>query len=231
MLIAEDQLTGQLVHAANQPENVLGFCCPSCKLEVCFKDPRNARAHFAHFPTSRCNYGNRESWRHQEIQYEIVASLRRQIVKKKGMNFSLEVEKRIGDRKADIAFEVKSKGIKWVFEIQRSSISLEEIRSRTQCFGRFGYVTLWIIADQLIEDGKLPARWIQDLAHLHYGHAFIHEKKHYLRPVHIKRTATPPIVNVFEDLIPIWKLEPRRNKFFEEKPKIFCLPYAQRLPN
>lgn len=231
MLFAEDRLTGHLVLADDEPEDVLGFSCPSCQGDVCFKAPRNVRFHFAHYPTASCDYGkDRESWRHQEIQYEIVNSLRRVLSKHpKKPKFKIEVEKRIGDRIADIFVQIKHWGIRWVIEIQRSPIGFTEIHERTNCFSANSCTTLWVIADQEIVNGQLPARWIQDLAHLHYGHAFVHVKKHKVRPVQIKRSVRPPLVSVHDDLISIFKLDQKQVKYFPNRPKMFCLRYESRL--
>jgi hypothetical protein len=64
---------------------------------------------------------------------------------------SLELEKNIGTRRADAAWEDK----KIVFEIQLSSISLKEVQARCADYSSQGYQVVWILHEGVFNGRKM----------------------------------------------------------------------------
>jgi hypothetical protein len=77
---------------------------------------------------------------HGQIQYH----LKTQIA-------SLELEKKLGNRRADALWEEK----KIVFEIQLSSISLQEVLARNSDYQTLGYQVVWILHEGLFNGRSL----------------------------------------------------------------------------
>jgi len=77
------------------------------------------------------HYG--KSLAHQQIQHHL-----------KSLIPSLELEKRLGNRIADAAWEER----KIIFEVQYSPITLEEARDRTKAYKNLGYTVVWLLHDR-----------------------------------------------------------------------------------
>jgi competence CoiA-like predicted nuclease len=83
------------------------------------------------------HYG--KSLAHQQIQHHL-----------KSLIPSLELEKRLGNRIADAAWEQR----KIVFEVQYSPISLEEAKDRTKAYKSLGYTVVWLLHDREFNQPK-----------------------------------------------------------------------------
>lgn len=87
---------------------------------------------------------NRQPFGKSLAHHEIQCHLKKQID-------ALELEKKIGGRRGDAVWEDK----KIVFEIQISSISLNEARSRIADYAKLGYQVVWILHDRVFNGSKV----------------------------------------------------------------------------
>lgn len=147
MLTACGQV-GQKVHACESDKADAPFHCPACEGPVILKKGRFKIPHFAHEPGSLCTYGAGETIRHMELKLAIYEALKRSDAvgpQKCGIEMRLSIgsEFRIADVLARIGPTLVA------IEVQRSVITEEEIRARTNFYTRKSIATLWVVAREL----------------------------------------------------------------------------------
>lgn len=108
------------------------YQCPACKDPVMLKYGEINIPHFSHYSDSDCSYGSGESELHMELKMKIYNEL------KKFPNSEIDIEKQIGNRRADVVFNDT------VIEIQLSYITLEEVKNRYTDYSSEGYDLIWI---------------------------------------------------------------------------------------
>jgi len=140
MLIAS--LAGQRLDAAEATKGQ-DYRCPQCDSALILKKGRIIVAHFAHKPPTVCEWGVGETLAHllgKRLLYDAFT--------KQGMPAAIEypVATLPGDRRADVmAWPLVTGGRGGVaFELQHSTISLDEIERRAFSYASAGIAQIWI---------------------------------------------------------------------------------------
>ena len=125
-----------IVYSESASKKVTYFC-PQCEGELRLKKGLHRRPHFFHIHRPKgCRQGKKSLF-HQMIQKFLLSLLPQE---------ECALEKRflsIG-RIADFVWESK----KWVFEVQCSFITLDEVKNRIKDYQKIGYRVFWILHDR-----------------------------------------------------------------------------------
>ena len=155
MLVAERD--GLLIEAA-AARRYDGFVCPECGRALILRRGELKIPHFAHLPPVEC----REARGETEAHHWAKAVLRDAFLKS---GSDAEVERRLvgepAERRTDLAVALPGGGMVAI-EIQRSDLTLADIRTRTTSFMRAGVPVVWVglVDDALalrIEAGRAGA--------------------------------------------------------------------------
>ena len=151
------------------------FICKKCRNEVILKKGKIRQHHFSHKVVSDCSFGRGESDIHYSTKRSIFEGLLRE-----PLCSECELEKRVGDTIPDI-FAVINK-CKIAIEIQKSTLSLDDIIKRTQEHYKNHMNSLWIIPNietiNILDDpmnGKYCAvkQWQNFIYMLYFNNLFI----------------------------------------------------------
>lgn len=148
------------------------FFCLDCHSNVILKSGKKRISHFSHLPGYYCAINSGETIRHLTIKKEIYEGL-------KSKGFDVHLEYKIGNRRSDVYLTKDNK--KYVIEIQKSNISIEEIQRRIIDYCNYDCRIVWIMAPVVsnINEGdevKLKA-WELYLMKLYGNHLFYHNYK------------------------------------------------------
>ncbi len=145
----------QPMHANNACKKI-DYLCPECHSPVRVRRGAIKRAHFFHTkPTKKC-ISQGKSLTHLAIQEILQKSFPEKEVE-------MEVPFNSINRIADVVHFEK----KIIFEVQCSSISSEEIESRTRGYESLGFQVVWIFHDSRFNKNlcQMAERWIYDRLH------------------------------------------------------------------
>jgi competence protein CoiA len=153
MLVAE--VDSQRIEAAEAAKGGM-FLCPNCKQPLILKQGRIVIAHFAHKPPTYCTWSQGETRAHLEAKHHI-----RDVLVSRGTKAEVEVVVPIlpgNDRRADVMAWSKN-GQSLAFELQHSSIGIDEIERRAFAYARAGIAQIWIpfLRDSIWKDGELQS--------------------------------------------------------------------------
>jgi len=116
------------------------FRCPGCNNEVILKQGRIVIHHFAHKVQTNCIWSKGETKAHRNAKKLVAISLR-------ARGLTAEIEFQVGtlegDRRADVMLW-SPHGQMVAFELQHSSISLDEIEARAKSYARANIAQMWI---------------------------------------------------------------------------------------
>jgi competence protein CoiA len=126
---------GQRTHALEAQKKVR-YACIECGNPVLLRGGLHKRLHFYHLDKGTCRLGGRSEI-HLALQ-SLLASLFN--------NDNCILERRFPEiqRIADVCVENK----KWIFEIQCSPITDEEVQARNSAYHSMGYTVFWILHEQ-----------------------------------------------------------------------------------
>ncbi|MGO9265463.1 MAG: competence protein CoiA [Candidatus Binataceae bacterium] len=113
------------------------FLCPLCLREVILRKGKIKVHHFAHKPPVTCSLGAGETEEHHRAKLAIYDALRVNTLVS-----DVELEKDLGGSVADVYARIS--GVRVAVEIQRSSLTVNEIVARTQNYHRLQIAVLWI---------------------------------------------------------------------------------------
>lgn len=122
------------------------YYCPGCSEEVILKKGRKVIHHFSHKPPVTCNWAAGETSLHlgaKEAFYNFFNA--------KGIPVEIELPLASKQLRADVHV-IGRNGTPTVFELQHSSIALDEIERRTRLYFQEGIALTWI---PLIQPEKL----------------------------------------------------------------------------
>lgn len=128
------------------------YRCPKCSGIVILKQGRKVIEHFAHKPPTDCSWAVGETQAHLEAK-----ALVRSALVSRGLRAEVEfeVDTMPGDRRADVMVW-SPKGRKIAFELQHTSIDLNEIEARASSYSRVGIAQIWIpfLRNAVWKDGE-----------------------------------------------------------------------------
>ena len=155
------------------------FQCPSCQREVTLRKGSIKVHHFAHKPPVTCSRGKGESEQHLQVKLSIFDALSRE-----GNVTELEVERDFGISVADVFACIS--GTPVAIEIQRSTLSANEINARTRNYHRLGIAVLWIAlpSPDLATSKYSPSAWEKWCHATYFGRVYYWEQGQVLRVIH-----------------------------------------------
>lgn len=112
------------------------YRCAGCMQEVILKKGSKVVHHFAHRPPMTCAYGAGETQAHMAAKMLLLEHFA-------AKGYQADVEYPIGEQRADVHV-LSPKGASFVFEIQHSPISPEEIAKRTEGYYKSGSAVIWL---------------------------------------------------------------------------------------
>lgn len=132
--------------SACRAERGKDYICPECKSHVRVRAGVSRQIHFYHFRSSKNCRQNKKSLEHLQLQlklFDLIGSVEAQI----------ECPFPSIQRIADIAWHAQ----KIVFEVQCSSIPLDEAKERILDYQKIGYRVFWILHDKQFNKRLLSA--------------------------------------------------------------------------
>jgi competence protein CoiA len=167
MLKALYQSSNNSVLAWDAQKQDKPFNCPNCKSEVTLKKGRVVTHHFAHKPPITCSYGAGESEGHRQCKYEIYNNLMedRRVTK-------CEMERYLDEVRPDISCFINNTPV--AIEVQISSLSMDEIISRTVHYEEKNIYVLWLALfnDKLNKEKYRPQLWEKWVHATYYGNVY-----------------------------------------------------------
>lgn len=163
MLTALRGSDGTKVLARDSEKVQAPFGCPGCRRVVTLKKGNIKAHHFAHLPPVTCALGSGETEQHFRAKLAIYDALLGE------PNVSeVELEKALGTSRADVYAVVS--GARVAVEIQRSTLSVNDITARTLNYHRQGIAVLWLAlpSARLHEERFSPNAW-EKWCHAAYG--------------------------------------------------------------
>jgi len=130
------RLNDILIEASRSLDRTQDYRCPSCDEAVVLKAGVKKIAHFAHKVNSDCQHGVGETQWHLAAKSNLAKYLRAE-------GFEVELEKPLGNRRADLFASHPTKGTK-VYEMQRKCIG-REIYNRTSDLLRYCDTVTWVL--------------------------------------------------------------------------------------
>ncbi len=155
------------------------FACPVCRREVILRKGKIKVHHFAHRPPVLCALGKGETESHHRAKLAIYDALRNET-----HVTDVELEKNLGGSIADVYARIA--GAPVAVEIQRSSLTVNEIVSRTEKYHRLGIAVLWIGLDShdLASQRYTPRAWEKWCHAAYFGRVYYWESGQILRVAH-----------------------------------------------
>lgn len=156
------------------------FVCPKCTRLLILRKGQIKVHHFAHKPPVTCSFGAGETEQHHKAKLEIFDAL-----KLESNVADLEVEKDFGASVADVFARIS--GIPVAIEIQRSTLSVNDIARRTANYHRLGIAVLWIgLPTDLPSSRKYsPKAWEKWCHAAYFGRLYFWSYGQVVQPVHL----------------------------------------------
>jgi len=185
MLVASS--TTQERNTARNTEKVQGpFFCPECQAEVVLKKGPKRAHHFSHKPPVNCIYGSGESELHYKAKYEIYGALTGH------PNCSnCELESRLDGVRPDICLYINGKYV--AIEVQKSTITIDDIVRRTIRYTELGMYLLWVVPHSepkthYRKNERVYAyrikEWEKYLHAMYYGRIYLWQEQAFVVPYH-----------------------------------------------
>lgn len=167
------------VFASNSDKAQGPFLCPGCKHELVLRKGRIKVHHFAHMPPYHCQRGEGESDAHRKCKESIYKTLSQY-----NHVTSLDVEADFGTVIADIYCVINN--IPVAIEIQRSTLSVNEITKRTAAYEKLGIHVLWLALfnKKLGEERYSPKAWEKWCHATYFGRVYYWIADSTIAPVH-----------------------------------------------
>jgi len=179
MLTAKFDLNFPAVLARDTQKSQGPFICPRCFAEVILHKGKIKVHHFSHKPPIFCNRGEGESAQHMAAKLAIYDALRTE------PNVTgLELEKDFRISVADVFAFISNVPV--ALEIQRSSLSVNEITQRTENYRQLGIAVLWIALNRPELDATRysPNAWEKWCHAAYFGRVYYWFGGQSLRPTH-----------------------------------------------
>jgi competence protein CoiA len=145
--------------------------------------------HFSHKPPVTCLYGSGESEVHHRAKKDIYEALSNHPLCSK-----CEIERTLDGVRPDISLYIRNSRV--AIEVQKSTLDLRTIESRTRRYSELKIHLLWIVAESFpsnakkIEEGDdviaRPKEWQKYIHALQFGRLYYWQKGAYLMPVHLE---------------------------------------------
>jgi competence protein CoiA len=179
MLTALRQSDSVKVIARESERDAAPFQCPTCLREVTLRKGNIKAHHFAHKPPVTCARGKGESVQHLQVKLAIFDALGRE-----SNVTELELERDFGTSVADVYARIS--GTPVAIEIQRSTLSANEINARTRNYHRLGIYVLWIALPKptLATSKYSPNAWEKWCHATYFGRVYYWEQGQVLKAVH-----------------------------------------------
>lgn len=168
---------GKKVIAISSKKKEKPFFCPACGEEVILKKGRVRIHHFAHWKNSSCFYGQGETELHRVVKTNLYNAMLISPEYKQ-----VELEKNLKIAIPDIFCMIK--GVKIAIEIQKTSLSQNELIRRTVRYTNMGIAVLWIIpVDKfglhfLMNEYEYKVKEQEKFLHsLYFGHIYFYSVK------------------------------------------------------
>jgi competence protein CoiA len=196
------------------------FYCPACQEQLVLKQGRKVVAHFAHRPSTNCEYtGEGESEEHRLAKRE----LREALLGVPGVT-DVRLERYLREVRPDVSFLLNGQLV--ALEIQLSQLSLEKIAERTKAYTRKNIAVLWmpLFWRDLLERRYAPRDWERYLHAMYYSRVYYWYEDLLVQPVKYgecllepnwwngkryrsKRFVTPELLpqRSILDLVPRWR--------------------------
>ncbi|QEI08856.1 competence protein CoiA [Pigmentiphaga aceris] len=186
MLTATRQQDGVKVVAAYVDKSHGPFLCTSCQRPLILNKGRIRVHHFRHPPQVARAHGQGESLEHLHCKMEIFDALAQH-----ASVTDVELEKHLGPVVADVFAYIHGQPV--AVEVQRSVLSVAEIRERTQAYTGLGINVLWIAVfpDAPTDTEHSPKACERWLHAAYLGRVYYWVNGLSLRPVHFDDMQLP----------------------------------------
>jgi competence protein CoiA len=167
------------VIASDAEKNGVPYICPKCRTEVILHKGNIKSHHFKHKPPIICSRGAGETEAHYKAKTEIYNAL-----KNIPTVTELELEKDFTISVADIYANIS--GIPVAIEIQKSSLSVNEIVDRTKNYNKLGIYVLWLglFNEKLSSEKYSPKAWEKWCHAAYFGRVYYWIKGQEILPIH-----------------------------------------------
>lgn len=165
---------------ARQSERIESpFLCALCRREMILRKGPIKIHHFSHKPPTTCSLGKGETELHHRAKLEMYDALRAD-----ALASEVELEKNLGGSIADVYARISC--IRVAVEIQRSSLSVNDIITRTRNYHRLGIAVLWIGLPNPSLPSKQysPRAWEKWCHAAYYGRVYYWKQGQTLQVVH-----------------------------------------------
>lgn len=155
------------------------FICPICGCEVVLRQGNIREHHFAHKPPVTCPQAAGETMQHMQAKLAIYDALAQE-----DCVTDLDVEKSFGISIADVYAKIRGEAV--AIEIQRSTLSVNDIVARTMNYQQLGIAVLWIglPRTEIFTTKYNPQAWERWCHAAYYGRVYYWQDGQCLRPVH-----------------------------------------------
>lgn len=155
------------------------FICPTCGNEVILHKGNIREHHFSHKPPVTCPQAVGETMQHMRAKLAIydALSLEPSIT-------NLDIEKSFGSSIADVYAKIRGEAV--AVEIQRSTLSVNDIVARTEKYQKLGIAVLWIglPRPEIFTNKYNPQAWERWCHAAYYGRVYYWQDGQCIRPVH-----------------------------------------------
>lgn len=167
MLVAET-LDHERVIACDAIRGV-DYYCPECRSPVLLRSGMVKVPHFAHKPEQSCGYDAGETDLHRTAKLQMYRTL--QALELAGAVSTVEIEHRIGRRRADLVFCIGSQTV--AVEVQASSIGVDLLLKRTIDYSQAGAAVLWLLPSWRPVTSEISIRSLHKTIHtMYFGGCF-----------------------------------------------------------
>jgi competence protein CoiA len=179
MLCAIQKTTNTKVTARGVTKSEGPFLCPKCIKELNLRKGQIKIHHFAHKPPVTCNYGHGESEAHRKAKWAVYSALNQ-----RSDVSECELEKNHGEVISDIYVNIR--GARIAIELQISTLTIDEIISRTKKYHANGIAVLWLplFSDDLGKEKYSPKAWEKWLHATYFGRVYYWLADLTVIPVH-----------------------------------------------
>lgn len=113
------------------------FCCPSCRQATIIRKGQIKSHHFAHERDKGCIFSN-ESQEHYEVKYALYDALMA-----RPECTGVQMERAVKESRPDITLRIRN--IPVAVEIQKSHLSWDTCKGRTEYLSSLGIYTVWVM--------------------------------------------------------------------------------------
>ena len=180
MLVAWRKSNLQRVYAWEEEKTQKPWVCPECKSLLILKKGSIKVDHFAHKPPVMCEYGKGESEAHLMCKMSLYTELKAH----PRVTFCDVEYGQLKGVRPDVFFIVD--GVSVAIEVQRSSISDEDIIKRTRIYTELGVAVLWtcLWTDKLDQPRYAPKAWEKQIHSIYNGRVYYWRQGVGIVPVH-----------------------------------------------